>query len=150
MFLLGRLYFGALGGYLAAAGAVYAPYISLDLYVRSALSEFSAFPFCAFALYGFGAFACAGRRRHLVLGAASYAAVVLSHLFVAFYFTPLLAAFLFLTAKRSKQMGRQQFAGLLLGIGLSACVWLPIALESRYVQLERAAQGNFVYSNHML
>jgi hypothetical protein len=152
MFLLGRLYFGALGGYLAAAAAVYAPYVSLDLYVRSALSEFSAFPFCAFALYGFGAFACTGRRRHLVLGAASYAAVVLSHLLVAFYFTPLLAVFLFVTAKRSKQptMLRQQFAGLLLGIGLSACFWLPIVFESRYVQLERAAQGNFLYSSHLL
>jgi hypothetical protein len=152
MFLLGRLYFGVLGGFLAAAAAVYAPYISLDLYVRSALSEFSAFAFCAFALYGFGAFASSGRRRHLVLGAVSYAAVVLSHLLVAFYFTPLLAAFLFVTAKRSKHptMLRQQCAGFLLGIGLSACFWLPIVFESRYVQLDRAVQGNFVYAKHLL
>jgi hypothetical protein len=152
VFLLGRLYLGTAGGYLAAAAAVYAPYVSLDLYVRSALSEFAALPFCAFALYGFGAFAREGRRRNLVLGAASYAAVVLNHFLVAFYFTPLLAAFLVFTAKRSKQpaiLGRQ-FAGFLLGIGLSAYVWLPIVCEGRYVQLERAAQGNFNYSNHLL
>src|SRR5262249_31950782 len=131
MFLLGRLYFGVLGGYLAAAAAVYAPYISLDLYVRSALSEFSAFPFCAFALYGFGAFAGAGRRRYLALGAVSYAVVACSHFFVAFYFTPLLAAFLVFTAKHSGQPAilRRQIAGLLLGVGLSAFVWLPIFCE---------------------
>ncbi|HJZ97371.1 MAG TPA: hypothetical protein VKE70_12755, partial [Candidatus Solibacter sp.] len=55
MFLLGRLFFGTLGGYLCAAAAVYAPYLDMDLYVRAALSEFSAFPFCAFAMYGFAA-----------------------------------------------------------------------------------------------
>ena len=152
MFLLGRLYFGVLGGYLAAAAAVYAPYVSLDLYVRSALSEFSAFPFCAFALYGFGAFARNGRRRYLAVGAASYAGVACSHFFAALCFTPLLVAFLIFTAKRSGQpaMLAHQVGGLLLGVGLSAFVWLPIVFEARYVQLHRAMEGNFRYSNHLL
>jgi hypothetical protein len=152
MFLLGKLYFGRIGGFLAASAAVYAPYISLDLYVRSALSEFSAFPFCVFALYGFGAFAQSGRRRHLLLGAVAYAGVVLSHFLVAFYFTPLLVAFLVFTGKRSKQPAilKWHAAGFLLGIALSAFVWLPILVEGQYVQLERTMAGNFAYSNHML
>ena len=152
MFLLGRLYFGVWGGFLAAAAALYAPYVSLDLYVRAALSEFSAFPFCAFTLYGFGALARTGRRRYLVLGAAAYAGVVCSHFLVALYFTPLLAAFLLVTASQSKQPAIRlwQAAGVVLGIGLAACVWVPILCERRYVQLERATQGNFHYSNHLL
>jgi hypothetical protein len=148
MFLLGNLYFGAAGGYLCAAAALYAPYMSLDLYVRAALSEFSAFPFCAFALYGFAAFTRQGRRRHLAMGALAYAAIVLSHFMVAFYFTPLLVMFLLVTAKRS--MWRPLAIGLLLGIGLSACVWMPMVFESRYVQLERSLHGSFHYTNHLL
>jgi hypothetical protein len=148
MFLLARLYFGVPGGFLCAAAALYAPYMCMDLYVRAAWSEFSAFPFCAFALYGFAAFARHGRRRHLVLGAMAYAAVVLSHFMVAFYFTPLLVAFLLVTAKRA--MWRPLAMVLLLGVGLSACVWLPVVFEGRYVQLERSTQGSLHYANHLL
>ena len=148
MFLLGRLFFGTLGGYLCAAAAVYAPYLDMDLYVRAALSEFSAFPFCGFAMYGFAAYAREGRRRHLVLGAASYAGVVLSHFLVAFYFTPLLVAFLAVTSKRT--MWRRLAVGVALGIGLSAWVWLPILVEGQYVQLERTMQGTFRYTYHLL
>jgi hypothetical protein len=148
MFLLGRLYFGVAGGFLCAAAALYAPYMSLDLYVRAALSEFSAFPFCAFALYGFAAFARSGRRRHLALGALAYAAILVSHFMVAFYVTPLLIGFLAVTAKRT--VWPRLAMGLLIGIGLSACVWLPIVFESRYVQLERSMQGSFHYTNHLL
>jgi hypothetical protein len=148
MFLLGRLYFGVQGGFLCAAAALYAPYMSLDLYVRASLSEFSAFPFCAFALYGFAAFARHGRRRHLAAGVLAYAAVLLSHFMVAFYFTPLLAGFLLVTAQRA--MWRPLALGLLLGIGLGACVWLPLVFETGYVQLERSMQGSLRYSNHLL
>ncbi len=148
MFLLGRLHFGTAGGFLCAAAALYAPYLSMDLYVRAALSEFSAFPFCAFALYGFSAYARHGRRRHLALGAIALAAVVLSHFMVAFCFSPLLLAFLVVTAKRPTW--RMLAVGLLLGIGLSAWVWLPVVLEGRYVQLERSMQGSFHYTNHLL
>ena len=57
MFLLARLYFGEAGGWLAAAAYLYVPYFAVDLYVRSAMEEFAAFPFFALALYGFGAYA---------------------------------------------------------------------------------------------
>jgi hypothetical protein len=148
MFLLGRLYFGTLGGYLCAAAALYAPYISLDLYARAAWSEFSAFPFCALALYGFGAFGRNARSPYLALGAASYAAVVLSHFLVALHFTPLLLAFLFFTVARERWP--HAAIGLAAAIGLSAWVWVPIAFERQYVQLEKTMQDSFRYSYHLL
>jgi len=95
MFLLGRLYFGDAGGWLAAAAYLYAPYFSVNLYVRSALAEFTAFPFFALALFGFGS----GR---LVVGAMGYAGVLCSHPPAAVLFTPLLVAFLCFTAWRAK------------------------------------------------
>ena len=92
MFLLGRLYFGPTGGWLAAAAYLYAPYFAVDLYVRSALAEFSAFPFFAFALYGFGAYAKFGRRPYLLIGAAAFAGVLLCHNPAALLFAPMLGA----------------------------------------------------------
>src|SRR5262249_2394616 len=124
------------------------PYLDLDLYVRASLNEFSAFPFCAFAMYSFAAYAREGRRRHLVLGAASYAGVALNHFLVAFYFTPLLIAFLAVTSKR--EMWRRLAFGVLLGIGLSAWVWLPTLAEGTYVQLEKTMAGTFRYTYHLL
>src|SRR5205085_541932 len=81
------------------------------------------------------------RRRDLAIGALSYAAIVLSHFMVAFYFTPLLAGFLLFTAKRAAW--RPLALGLLLGVGLSAYVWMPIVFEGQYVQLERTTEGMF-------
>src|SRR5262249_43083778 len=99
MFLLGRLYFGTAGGFIAAAASIYAPYFATTLYTRSALEEFTAFAFLPLALYGFGAYAIRRDSRYLLLGAAAYAGLVLSHLPATLLFTPLLFAFLAVTAR---------------------------------------------------
>ena len=56
----------------------------MNLYIRSALAEFAAFPFFAPALFGFGS----GR---LAVGAIGYAGLLFSHPPAAVVFTPLLA-----------------------------------------------------------
>ena len=93
MFLLARLYFGDAGGWLGAAAYLYVPYFAVDLYVRSAMEEFAAFPFFALALYGFGAYAKRRTTKHWLLGVAAYACVLFCHFPAALLFTPLLVAF---------------------------------------------------------
>ncbi len=152
MFLLGRLYFGTWGGWLAAAAFLYAPYFSVNLYVRGALAEFAAFPFYTFALYGFGAYAQRRKGGYLVLGAIAYAGVLFSHNAAALFFTPLLLAFMLLTARMSRSwsvLANQAF-GWLLGLGLGACVWLPSLAERKYVSLDRLLRGYLRYSNHFV
>ena len=152
MFLLGRLYFGERGGWLAAAGLLYAPYFAVDLYVRSAMAEFAAFPFFALALYGFGAYAKRGEHRALLLGAAAYSGVLVSHNAAALLFTPLLLAFLVFTswtAGRWSVLWRQSM-GFLLGLGLAAAVWLPCLVERGDLHLYRLLQGYLRYSNHFV
>jgi hypothetical protein len=152
MFLLGRLYFGAWGGWLAATAYLYSPYFSVNLYVRSALAEFAAFPFFALALYGFGAYAQRRKRSHLLLGAAAYGGVLWSHNAAALLFTPLLVAFLAFTAWTAKSwiVLRHQACGFLLGLGLGGCVWLPSLAEREYVGLNRLLQGYLRYTNHFV
>jgi hypothetical protein len=152
MFLLGRLYFGYWGGWLAAAAYLYAPYFAVNLYVRTASAEFAAFAFYPFALYGFGAYAQSRKRGYLVLGSLGYAGVLLSHSPAALFFTPLLLAFLLLTAHQQRSWATlgNQLAGWLLGIGLGACVWLPSLVEGKYISLPRLLLGIIRYSYHFV
>ena len=152
MFLLARLYFGDYGGWLGAAALLYAPYFAVDLYVRSAMEEFAAFPFLALTLYGFGAYAKYGARKYWVLGVTCYAAVLFSHFPAALLFTPLLLAFLGVTAwvERSWKILWVHAAGFALGLGLAACVWLPALAAREYASMSRAVEGNGKYSNHFV
>ena len=152
MFLLGRLYFGEMGGWLAAAAYLYAPYFAVNVYVRSALAESAAFPFMPLALYGFGAYAREGRLKHLMVGALGYAGVLLSHNPAALFFTPLVGAFVVFTAwmARSRRVFVHQVYGILLGLGLAAFVWLPAIAERGEVGVERLLQGPLRYSNHFV
>jgi len=152
MFLLARLYFGELGGWLGAAAYLYAPYFAVDLYVRSALAEFSAFPFAALAFYGFGAYARHGKRRHWLLGVGAYAGLILCHFPAALLFTPLVLAFLGLTAwmERSWTILLRQALGWVLGLGLSAFIWIPALALRPYASLNRQAEGPLRYSNHFV
>jgi uncharacterized membrane protein len=152
MFLLGSLYFGAWGGWMAAASYLYVPYFATDLYVRSALEEFTAFAFFPLALYGFGAFARSGSRRRLAAGAIAYAGIVFSHLPSAMLFTPLLVGFLALTAwmEGSRRVLWGHAAGLTLGLGVAACIWLPAVVERQYVAFERAISGSANYAIHFV
>jgi Dolichyl-phosphate-mannose-protein mannosyltransferase len=148
MFLLGRLYFGSRGGWLAAAAFLYAPYFAVNLYVRGALAEFAAFPFFAFALYGFGAYAKRKKLGYLLVGASAYAGVLLSHNGSALFFTPPLLAFFVLTAYREWRVLMNDVLGWLLGLGVGACVWLPSLADRKYVLIERVLEGYSRYSNH--
>jgi hypothetical protein len=44
----------------------------------------------------------------------------------------------------------KQAAGFLLGMGLSAFIWIPALVSRPFVDMERALQGNGVYSNHFV
>ncbi len=156
MFLLAGLYFGDFGGWLGAAAYVYAPYFAVDLYVRSAMEEFAAFPFFALALYGFGAFARHRKHKYWMIGVASYAAVLLCHFPAALLFTPLLVAFLGFTAWAEKtnpqswSVAANQAAGFALALGIAAFVWIPALAARQDASLSRAVEGNGKYSNHFV
>ena len=152
MFLLASLYFGDAGGWLGAAAYLYAPYFAVDLYVRSAMEEFAAFPFFALALYGFGAYARRRKLRFWLIGAAAYACVLFSHFMAALLFTPLLLGFLGITAwmEKSWNVLWKQACGFLLGLGLSAFIWAPALAARPYAQINRAIEGVFRYSNHLV
>src|SRR5205085_2568675 len=131
---------------------VYAPYFHVNLYVRQALAEFTAFPFYPLTLYGFSRFAQEKDRRFLVVGAAGFAGVFLSHNAAALLFAPIACVFILYTAW-SAQSWKLLFhlaGGVVLGLALSAFVWLPVLTEMQDVHVERLLEGGLRYSNHVV
>jgi hypothetical protein len=152
MYLLGRWFFGSAGGAIAALAYVYAPYFLVDLYVRTAFAEFSAFPFYPLALYGFARHATERKRRHLILGVVGYAGVWYAHSPAALLFSPLLGAFVLFLAwrARSVQLLLMHAVALAAGFLLAATIWLPSLAEARDTHSNLLTEGPLKYSNHFV
>ncbi|HYR43401.1 MAG TPA: glycosyltransferase family 39 protein, partial [Terriglobia bacterium] len=152
MYLLGSLYFGRAGGWLAAVAYIYAPYFHVSLYVRQALAEFTAFPFYPLTLYGFGRFVRNRDPRFLILGGGGLGCIFLAHNAAALLFVPIVGAFVIFSAwsARSLKLFLHLAGGVLLGVGLSAFVWLPVLMEMQNVHVDRLLEGGLKYSNHLV
>jgi hypothetical protein len=150
MFLLGRWYFGPPGGAIAAIAYVWAPYFLVDLYVRTAFAEFSAFPFYPLAFYGFARHAATRDRRYLLLGALAYAAVWFAHSPAAVLLSPVVATFIVFLAWRAKSF-RLLFVhagALAAGLLLAATIWMPSLMEASDTHSNLLTVGPLRYSNH--
>src|SRR5262249_13368933 len=145
MFLLCRELFGFAGGCLGAAAYVFSPYFHVDLYIRRALAEFTAFAFYPLALYGFARHARDGSPRALCLGSLASGAVFVSHNPAALLFTPIVTAFALFQAWRysSRMLLVRQMAAIFLGVAAAAFVWMPIIMESGSAHIERVTAGYF-------
>lgn len=152
MFLLGRWYFGAAGGAIAAVAYAYAPYFLVDLYVRTAFSEFSAFPFYPLVFYGIARHAESRDRRWLLLASVAYAAIWFAHTPAALLFSPLLGSYLLFLAWRARDLRLLALQGgaALLGMLMAAAVWLPSAVEASFTHAHRLTEGALHYASHFV
>jgi hypothetical protein len=150
MFLLGRWYFGAPGGAIAALAYVWAPYFLVDLYVRTAFAEFSAFPFYPLAFYGFARHAATRDRKYLLLGALAYAAVWFAHSPAAVLLSPVVVAFILFLSWRAKsfRLLLTHAGALAAGLLLAATIWLPSLVETADTHANLLTVGPLRYSNH--
>src|SRR5579862_3136731 len=137
MFLFADYHFGPKAGLLAAAAYVYAPYFHVDIFVRHDFSELMAFPLYPLSLYGFSRYARERNLHFLVLGTVAWAAIMLAHNPSALLFSPVLLAFaaFFGWKAQSARAFAGMLAGICIGIGLAAWVWLPALAEQRYAHL---------------
>ncbi len=168
MYLFVRRLMGRWAGLIAGLVYVYIPYHISDVYVRGAFAESVALVFFPLILWSF--YEAVDNPSPLVLvGAAlSYGGLVLSHNGLLLLFSPFLGVYLiFLVVSRARQDARRvqasrrarwalfakavarrawtPLASLLLGLGLSALFWLPMALEFKYVRLDQWLGGYYDY-----
>ncbi len=166
---------GRSAGFVAAAAYVYAPYIQyVDPHARGDLAEslsFAAFPLALWALHRF---MNSGRALPWLASVIAVAGVILSHNLMAMVFFALLTGWvawqwvLQLVRRRRGRNAASKAIGptgkplpasvgllplaLLLGVGLSAFFWLPVALEQDAVNLSSLIGdgSHFDFRNHFL
>src|SRR5574341_166343 len=161
VFHLARTSTTPIGGIIAAASYLFAPYIYLiDPHLRGDLAEFFALAVGPAAFASLSAFMAGRDRRSLMLSSLSVAALILTHNLLALIYFAMLLAYCLWRLAVDHMLRRAQstignslivFLPLVTGVLLSAFFWLPIALERNAVQLSNlVGPGHFDYRNHFL
>lgn len=152
MYFLAREFWGEVGGLLSAIFYIYAPYHSVDVYVRGAMGEHWAlvwFPLILLAVYQ------VIKRKEfgwILLLASSYGLLLLSHNIMSMLFSVVALCWgliwLFLT-KDYKKMIRLAI-GAIWAIFLAAFFLLPAIFEKKFAHTETMLMGYFNYLAHFV
>lgn len=125
---------------LSLAGAIlyiYAPYRSVDLYVRGAIGEIVSFVFLPLILLSIIKVAKYRNFRWVGIGAISLASLVLSHNITAYMLFPFIGLFLFLEIillPMKKEFIFKIFIMIFLALLISIYFWLPAIVDSSLMQ----------------
>ncbi len=152
MFLLGRRLFGVAGGIISGVLYIYAPYHSVDIYVRGALSESWALIFFPLIFLFSYDLAKKPQAKSFCLLTLSLAGLFYTHNIMTMLFLPFFIGWsIFLTwqAKNFK-IGQYLIVSLLLSIGLAASFLLPAYFEKNYVQSSHLTDGYFDFRGHFV
>lgn len=151
MYLLGKEIWGRSAGIVAAVMYTYAPYHSVDFYVRGAMNEFWAmamYPAVFLSIYQI----LNSKRKWIPIFSLSLAGLLLSHNPMTMIFAPvavLWAGYWWLRNKNTKNTISLILGGF-LGIGLASFFTLPVLVEQKYAHVETLVIGYFNYLAHFL
>ncbi len=150
MFMLAAEFVAPIGALVAAIFYIYAPYHSVDIYVRGALNEAWGLVWFPLAFYASYKIIVSKSKKSFITFALSYAALLLSHNVMTLIFTPLLGVwclFWIIVKKNLWSIKSLTLSGL-LGIGLSAFFFLPVVVEKKLAHVESMTVGYFNYLAH--
>lgn len=158
MFFLGRELFGNLGGIVSATLYTYAPYHSVDVYVRGALSESWALIFFPLVFLFSYKLSENVNTKNITFLALSLAALFYTHNIMTVLFLPFFLAWtIFLifqkgVVEKVKTFGlvKGLIFAVVLGFGLAASFLLPAFFEKSFVQSDRLISGYFDFRAHFV
>jgi hypothetical protein len=152
MFFLARTFWGNLGGFVSAMFYVYAPYHSVDVYVRGAFAESWSLSWTPAVFLMIYLVIKNPSLRNMLLLSVFSALFLMSHNPMALVFTPIMAVWALIhifLQKRYKTIPKLALAAL-WGLGLAAFFTIPVLLEGKYVHLETLFEGYFNYLAHFI
>ncbi len=150
MYLLAKEFWGKWGGLIAAIFYVYAPYHSVDIYVRAAMNE--SWALALFPLVFWSAYKLLDKNKWIFVPVVSLsmALVMLSHNPILMIFSPFAACwilFWLIRIKNFKVIPKLLLSGF-WAFGLAAFFTLPVIFEQQYVHVETLVIGYFNYLAH--
>jgi hypothetical protein len=155
MFVLGTNIWGVLGGLLSAVFYTWAPYHSVDVFVRGAMNEAWAFIWFPLIFWASKKLIEKEKLKYLAWLAFSYAMLLLTHGVMAMVFAPLLllwiAYWMVIEKKffwqRVDLLGKFALSGV-WSLGLSAFFILPMLLEKKFTHIETMFSGYYDWRAH--
>lgn len=137
MYLLVKELWGEWSGVLSAVLYTYAPYHSLDVYVRGALSESFALMLLPFLWLSFYKLIRRGSFKNVFCAAITFGLLLSTHNVSSLMYAPITViwvVFWIIKTKNYSAIKNIVLSGA-LGIGVASFFILPILLESKYVQI---------------
>lgn len=152
MFFLGRELYGNLGGVVAAMLYTYAPYHSVDIYVRGAISEAWALVFFPLIFLFSLKLSKKFSVRSFIFLALSLAGLFYTHNIMTLIFMPFYLAWVAFLLIRNWSWGllKSLIGSLILGFGLAASFLLPAFFEKNLVQSSYVTGGYFDWRGHFV
>lgn len=153
MYLLTREFWGRLGGVLSTGFYIWAPYHSVDVYVRGAMNEAWAlvwFPLILWTSYKLVTNNNKQAARWIITLALSWAALFLTHNIMVLLFTPVFGVWCLLWLWREKawlKIPQLAISGI-WALGLAAFFSIPVILEQKLVHIETLTVGYYEYIAH--
>lgn len=152
MYQFGKKLLGIYGAFISATLYLYAPYHSVDIYVRGALSE--AWSLIFFPLIFLFALNLSQKFtfKNFVLLTLSTAGLFFTHNVMTMIFSPFILLWMGFLGLRSKSVKLllQYFFSLIWAIGLAATFLLPAFFEKQYVTTDELTKGYFDFRGHFL
>jgi hypothetical protein len=152
MYFLAKEFFGRLAGIGAAIFYVYAPYHSVDIYVRGAMAESWAITFFPLIFYAVYKFLKEEKLGHFLLVIFSLSGLFLSHNLMNMVFSPFVALWALFSAyilKKWRTLPKLLLA-LAWSVGLSAFFLLPVFGEKSLVAVDRLTEQYFDFHYHFV
>lgn len=152
MFYLSKEFFGKWGGFISSVFYVWAPYHSVDIYVRGAMNEGWALAW--FPLILLSGYKLITERKKpfgpMIMLSLSWTALLLSHNLMVLIFTPVFfvwCLFFWIKQKKAKQILQFLISGVMALI-FAAFFTLPAMLEQKLVHVDTLIKGYYEYIAH--
>jgi hypothetical protein len=150
MYILAKELWGRLGGLISSAFYIWAPYHSVDIYVRGAMNESWALAWFPLLLLSSLKLIQKARFRWMIVLALSWFALLTTHNLMVMIFVPFFAVWVLFWLWREKSwltIPLLIISGI-WGFGLAAFFTIPVLLEKNLVQIEGLVSGYNEYIAH--
>lgn len=152
MYFLAKEFFGKVGGVISSIFYVWAPYHSVDVYVRGAMNEAWALVWFPLILLTSYKLIKEGKTKYIILLSLSWVALLTSHNLMAMVFGPVFAIWclIFLIKEKALRKIPQLAISGILALALAAFFTLPAVLEQGFVQVNTLVTGYYEYIAHFV
>lgn len=151
MYLLSREFFKKSGGLVSAIFYIWAPYHSVDIYVRGAMNEAWALVFFPLIFLFSYKLIKQYNYKNLIFLSLSWVGLLLSHNLMVLIFSPVFLLWcliwLYVYKNFASNIKNLTFSGF-LALGLSAFFTLPAIAEQKFVHVDTLIQGYYEFIAH--